>query len=176
MFSSLLLWGDRHVGTATQRDTMPPQLLGQCQPGLSVIRKESSLHCHNKMGIPTPSTGPWPTTAPQILLGERLDSGKGHKAPRRDKTHSSLSFYTQGEGSCWPAQSRVPSTPWNTDNQSPAERLLTKIRKSLSKRTLVAQNCPFRLLFAPLLPIKECVGTYQNSVKLILSPTPPSGR
>lgn len=31
---------------------MPLQLLGQCQPGLTVIGKEGSLHRHNTAGIP----------------------------------------------------------------------------------------------------------------------------
>lgn len=32
----------------------------------------------------------------------------------------------------------------------------------------MAQKCPFLLLFALLLPIKESIGSYQNSVKLML--------
>lgn len=66
--------------------------------------------------------------------------------------HWSLSLHTQGAGSWWPAQSSAPSKLWTLNNQNPAEHLL-KIRKSLSKRVFVAQNCPF-LLFALLLPIK----------------------
>lgn len=82
--------------------------------------------------------------------------------------HWSLSLHAQEVGSWWPAQSRVPSKLWGNssgtlNNQCPAEHLL-KITKSLSKMIFVAQNCPFLLLFAPLLPIKESVGPYQNSV------------
>lgn len=38
----------------------------------------------------------------------------------------------------------------------------------------MAQKCPFLLLFALLLTIKESIGSYQNSVKLILCSTVPT--
>lgn len=65
--------------------------------------------------------------------------------------HWSLSLHAQGAGGLPRAGFLQSSGTLN--NQSPAEHLL-KIRKSLSKRIFVAQNCPFLLLLALFLPTK----------------------